>query len=230
MPPKRGNGINSNSFAAIKKSGINTRKQLPLTGTISIDKNGKFALLKIEYPAELSPLNIRGIAYVPKAEMHVTLIGSGHKFVDLIETKKSLEGKEAKVEAFRLLTKAAEGLRFSINLSGKYQLVEREYQTEDSTSPEVRRSIIEEVIIEPESLEAFYNHIEKELGTKIARVPAHITLWISGNPTGIGLISQDELATYGKKTSRKENAAIRLANDGPAQAALNQIITQPQKT
>jgi hypothetical protein len=117
-------------------------------------------------------LGIDGIALARKGEFHVTLLDRA------LGARVQAAGEQAALPALFA------ALDWQWRRSGERWLLR---EAKDGV---LAHSLIE--LVEMPALGQFRRALARELGEPVAAAPAHVTLYTAGDPTGIGLASQEE--------------------------------------
>lgn len=129
-----------------------------------------------QWPPPRRPVEIDGIRFAPKPELHITLIGGrlGRELHTGVGTRPKS----------RAVQQAFQGQDWRFERSGRCYRLERHEFSEQGNG---RRAgaIIEAV--ELPALAPFYRCIEELLGRQLPVPPAHVTLYTFGRPQGIGV-------------------------------------------
>lgn len=115
-----------------------------------------------------------GIAFVPKRELHVTLVGRAL----------GAELREAGRQADALAACAALDWRF--RRRGEW------WRLRDASGDRQRHSIIERIDLP--ALDTLYARLEAMLGRRLPRPPPHVTLYVAGDGHGIGVPDESRFA------------------------------------
>lgn len=136
-------------------------------------------------------VSIGGDMFIPKSELHVTLIGSA--LFDEIHRQLSLRVR-------RRLFADARSAQWRIDRAGELRLLEHL----DPRQPEVApvRSIIE--LIELVGVEDFYRAFEQEIGRQLPRPPSHVTLYTLRDGEGIAVPDAGSLRRLSVRTLARE--------------------------
>jgi hypothetical protein len=165
-----------------------------VTGELDFDRKRGTLLLRFDaYPVEANVLEQTATAgYEPKAEHHVTIVGSH-----------TLDAMRAELDAERLaslhdaIAELAGALDWTIVPAGRYVSLTKDVASE----PVPRESVIE--LVDCPAMGAFYEGLRGIIvgfgvDAVIPTPPPHVTLVTRGSRRGIGVYSASELATLGK--------------------------------
>lgn len=126
------------------------------------------------------PLSLDGVAFEPKHERHVTLVGRalGARLAESIA-----QGRLAEAD----LEHAFEALDWSYDETGGYVWLAKD--KDDG----VRAESVVELVSMP-AMTAFHFAIGRRLGAPLAPPPPHVTRWVRGDREGIGVPDEETLA------------------------------------
>lgn len=130
-------------------------------------------------------LALDGVAFEPKAELHVTLVAGG-----LGEALHAVFGEGYLVEASRA---AFDGLDWSFVRGERWLMLCKRAYVEGEWK--VVRSVIERV--EMPAMAQFHLALGLLLGRELAVPPPHVTLFTAGRAKGIGLENDRQRRAYG---------------------------------
>ena len=136
------------------------------------------------WPLPPAALSLDGIAFAPKRELHVTLVGRAL-------------GAELR-EAGRL----AEVLAAGAVLDWRFRRRGEWWRLHDDAGGRHRHSIIERIDLP--ALPPLYARIATMLARPLPLPPAHVTLYVAGDERGIGVPDEASLARF---TMRRVDAA-----------------------
>ena len=129
-------------------------------------------------------VTLDGVAFEPKAELHVTLAGG-----DLGGELHAAVGQRLLDEASRA---AFEGLDWSFVREGRWVILRKETLVEGERK--VARSVIE--LVDLPAMARFQCGLGRLLGRELAVPPPHVTLFTAGRDKGIGVANRRQLRAY----------------------------------
>jgi hypothetical protein len=138
------------------------------------------------------PLTLDSIAYTPKDELHVTLVGE--KVGAILQNKIELLPRTSE-----LLGHVFDDIDWSFKRSGPLHVLSR--QNKNS----VQKSII--MLIDMPGVASFYHQLKllELIPDDTAIPPAHVTLYTHNCPTGIGVPSENILNSLSEKSFSVES-------------------------
>lgn len=130
-------------------------------------------------------LTVDGIAFSPKAELHVTLIGS--------RLGRELHTTFDAIFLLEYLDRAFAACDWQFVPSGQFLLIARRCYDRDSPNAGKfsRASIIE--MVDLPAMQPFHRELGRLLGRELPTPPPHVTLYTEGAPRGIGVPSPSQL-------------------------------------
>lgn len=108
-----------------------------------------------------------GIAFVPKRELHITLVG------------------RALGAELREAGRRADVLAACVALDWRFRRRREWWWLHDAPGGRDRHSIVE--LVAMPALDALYARLDAMLGRRLPRPPAHVTLYVAGDGRGIGV-------------------------------------------
>lgn len=168
--------------------------------TVPVDiRTTKKHSLVLNIPASLWPpptrgVQIDGLAFAPKSELHVTLMG--HALFDEMHAQLSQRVR-------RRLLAEARTWQWRIDRPGELRLLEHHDPAQPGSPP--ARSIIE--MIDLAGAEDFYRLHEQHSGRQLPRSPPHVTLYTQGDAAGIGVPDAATLRRLTARTLTREELA-----------------------
>lgn len=136
------------------------------------------------WPRPDMPLQLDGIAFVPKRELHVTVVGRAL----------GAELHEAGLQA--------ETLAAAATLDWRFERCGQWLRLEARAAGRRRHSIIERIALP--ALATLYARLGARLGRQLAVPPPHVTLYTSGDDRGIGV---PDAASLARRSVRAVDAA-----------------------
>ncbi|MDQ3205887.1 MAG: hypothetical protein M3Q40_05165 [Pseudomonadota bacterium] len=154
---------------------MNTRERPAWPGW-SAQKTLLLPVLAEHWPPPSRPVEIDGIRFAPKPELHITLLGGrlGRELHTGVGTR----------QKSRSLQHAFEAHAWRFRRTGKLLRLEKHEFAEQGIGRRAG-SIIE--LVDLPALGAFYRCIEELLGRQLPVPPAHVTLYTFGRPQGVGV-------------------------------------------
>lgn len=133
------------------------------------------------WPRPTTPLNLDGIALVPKPELHITLIGR----------RLGTELRASFDTAFldTAIGAALDARDWRFRRTGRQLLLRKRLD-----GGRFAHSLIE--MIELPAMAPFHQALGRLLGRELAVPPAHVTLYVAGKAEGIGVANVGELRGY----------------------------------
>jgi hypothetical protein len=145
-----------------------------------------------------SPASLReGIALAPKSELHITLVGS-HLGAGL---RRNL-GDAFLVEALRALVPQFD---WRFGRGGRRLLLRKRDHGGDGGQPRLRHSLVE--LVSLPAMAPLHHALGRLLGRQLPVPPPHVTLYVAGDPRGIGVPTRSML----RACTVREVAAAELA-------------------
>ena len=128
------------------------------------------------WPPPVAPLQLDGIAFAPKRELHVTVVGRA--------LGAHLHEAGLQVEA----------LDVAATLDWRFERCGQWLRLEASAGGRRRHSIIERIALP--ALATLHARLGARLGRQLAVPPAHVTLYTAGDDRGIGVPDAARLARH----------------------------------
>lgn len=135
------------------------------------------------WPPPPAPLRLDGIAFAPKRELHVTLVG------------------RALGAALRDAGLQSMALSACAGMDWRFMRLHRWLRLETRTGGRRRHSIIE--LVELPALATLHARLGTSLGRALPVPPPHVTLYTAGDDQGIGV---PDAATLARRTVRRVDA------------------------
>lgn len=143
-------------------------------------------------------IEVDGVDYAPKTELHVTLIGS--------RLGRELHTTLAPVFLRDQLRMAMEDQDWRIKRTGRFVQLAHTRHLGLESNPGTRESIIE--LIELPAMALLHQALGRLLGRQTPVPPPHVTLYTANGPQGIGLSSPSQLR------ARRVRALLPESRDG----------------
>lgn len=153
----------------------------PVTPRLSPQHTLVLPIPRRTWPPPAPPVTLDGLLFVPKRELHITLIGSA-----LGRALRAAVAGPA-LDAAIAGALAAQDWRFT--RSGR--LLRLQKSIEENGATRTVGSIIERVDLP--AMAPFHAALARVLGQPLPVPPAHVTLYTQGGSTGIGVASETEL-------------------------------------
>jgi hypothetical protein len=124
-----------------------------------------------------------GCAFEPKRELHVTLVGTA------LGARLAAAFADG-VLAIADVARDFDALDWGFARSGAYRLLAKD-KRRGPGAPRHARSIVE--LVRLPAMTRFHRRLAARLGVATVVPPPHVTLWVHGDPAGIGVPSEAEL-------------------------------------